>query len=94
MRTCPVAGRIHRTSRELAAELARLDVQLASLRAIEARFSAAFMSPVPEPVGAAWNAVNDAIDALDIERRQVEANPRPMHASAAGTWALIQQNID
>jgi hypothetical protein len=100
MKRCPVTGRIHRTPRELATELARLDRQILTLHAIEAQFQAGFtdtdgtIRPVPDAVSTAWNAVHDAIDALARERVDAEMNPRPIPAGEAGTYALIKDNID
>lgn len=97
MKRCPVTGRPHRTPRELKAELIRLDTQLLALHAIEAQFQAAFTlteGGPPEPVYDAWNAVHSAITALAHRRAEVEANPRPLPAGQAETWALVQQNID
>lgn len=100
MKTCPVTGRIHRTRRELAAELARIDTLLMGMRAIEASYDTTFPAglvagqPLPDEVGAAWNAASDAVAALERLRASVEANPAPMPAGAAGTWALVKENID
>jgi hypothetical protein len=100
VKTCPVTGRVHRTARELAAELARVDGLLAAMRAVEAAYGTAFPDglaagqPLPDEVGDAWNAAHDAVAALERLRAHVEMNPRPMPAGAAGTWALIKQNID
>lgn len=98
MKICPLTGRIHRTKRELAAELARLDAEIAGaealVKAFQDTYSDASTWPVPESVGDAWNAAHDAHDALIRERASVEMNPRPMPAGAAGTWALVCANID
>ena len=94
MRICPVTGRPHRTPRELAAELAAIDTQLAVLRAVEARFQASRGVALSARAGEIWDALNDEIDALKKERREVEENPRPLRAHEAGTYALVQQNID
>lgn len=98
MQTCEITGRIHRNRRELAAELARLDKLIASMEAVVTMYKALFDDeknyPIAEAVGDAWNAAHDAVDRLKMERSEVEWNPRPIPASEAGTYALIQQNID
>lgn len=97
MRRCEVTGRLHRTPRELKAELLRLDTQLHNLRRIEAEFQYAFGGPEglpPTPVYDAWNAVHSAIAAVEELRSRVEANPRPIPPGEAGTWALVKDNID
>ena len=103
MKICDVTGRIHRSKPEQAAELARIDAQLAALRVIREQFTAGYESRVLAStsvtdaglaVGDAFNAVHDAIDALERERAEVVENPRPIPAAEAGTWALIQDNID
>jgi len=98
MQRCEITGRVHRTPRELAAELTRLDTAIAAVKAIEARYAELFAAsgtqPLPAQVGDAWNAANDAWDALLRERAAAEENPRPIPPREAGTWALVQQNID
>lgn len=98
MKICDVTGRKYRNRRELAAELARLDAAIAGMEAIAQSFADLFDTvayrPVPEAIGTAWNAAHDAVDALKRERAEVEANPRPIPAGEAGTYALVKQNID
>jgi hypothetical protein len=97
MKICPVTGRAHRTPTELRTELARLDKLIKDLLEIEKGFPAAAWdgkTAVHPAVAAAWNATNDAIDALKRERADVELNPRPIPWSEAGTYDLVKQNID
>lgn len=96
MQRCEVTGRIYRTKRELAAELARLDNLIFQLTQIEKSYAATWdgKTAVHDAVTNAWNACNDAIDALKRERSDVEWNPRPIPASEAGTYELVKQNID
>jgi hypothetical protein len=97
MQRCEITGRVHRTPRELADELARLDAAIKGVRAIEHQYEALFAAAahrLPGAVGDAWNAAHDAMVALLREREEVRENPRPIPAREAGTWALVQQNID
>lgn len=101
MITCEVTGRKYRNARELREELARLDVLIAGVTAIEQQYAELFSAvPTDRPqaltvtVGDAWNAASDAVTALKRERDEVEANPRPIPGGEAGTWALVKQNID
>jgi hypothetical protein len=98
MRVCPVTGRIHRTARELASELARIDALIGRMSAITDAYIELFETlPGGVPGTAlsdAYYAANEALEGLERERAEVEANPRPLPAGAAETWKLIQQNID
>lgn len=98
MQTCPVTGRKHRTTRELAAELDRIDKLIAGVKEIIARYEALFGDeasyPIDAAVGDAWNAAHDAADRLKRERDDVEWNPRPIPGREAGTYDLVKQNID
>ena len=96
--TCTVTGRVHLNRRELAQALARLDAQLEGLRSIVGMYADTFANAIngelPDMVAGAWNAAHDAVTALECERARVEANPRPIPAGEAETWALVQANID
>lgn len=81
------------TTRQLTAALADIDTQLDGLRDIEAMFNALPATGVDE-VADAWNATHDAIRCLEEHRDWVASNPRPITAAGAGTWELVQQNID
>lgn len=96
MQICEVTGRKYLNRRELTAELARLDKLIADMEAIEKSFLRSWdgTSAVHPQVAQAWNATNDAIDRLRRERGDVEANPRPIPAGEAGTYALVKDNID
>lgn len=83
------------SAKQVATATAAIDSQIAALRAVEATFAATFTGVVlADEICDAWNGTHDAIRALSQHRADVVANRRPITGAEAGTWALIQQNID
>jgi hypothetical protein len=84
-----------RTPIELDIELGRIDSQLiavgAALSALTAKIEwLAIQGGLADATEVAWNALHDAVTALEAERRVVELNAP--HADA--TALLVHQNID
>jgi len=80
------------TPAKLRKALMQIDLEIASMRIIENQFTLAFgyTTPQVEQITDAWNAVHDAIEALEGHRKQVELNRGELN----GTELLIAQNID